>query len=430
METLSIRFDSRRPQGCVRLPGSKSIGNRLAVMAYLRGESLSSANLSTADDTVLMQKLLDEVRVRRGAGSAGLAFHEPVCLDCGNAGTVIRFLTALLAFEPGLWLLDGCDRMRRRPIGPLAESLRSVGADIRYDGEAGYPPLLIQGMAASGVRTKVWTIDASLSSQYVSALMLVACRVPGGIRLRLTGDRSVSRPYVRMTAALLREAGVRIEESPDGAEYRVEGLPTAAMSRTVEPDWSSASYLYGLSALSEGGVVRLPGLRPDSCQGDRIVAEWCAAWGVESRFCADGLHIERRVCRRPDFVTLDFTDHPDLVQTMAVVCAASGVEARFTGVGTLRYKETDRLTAVITELERLKVKAVMCGENELYIAAGRIALPVDTVVRTYGDHRMALAFGMLSVLGTVTVEAPSVVRKSFDAYWRSLAALGAEMAFR
>lgn len=458
METLSIRFKPGRLTGRVAVPGSKSISNRLLVMAYLGGMDYHPANLSTADDTVLMQKLLDEVAAHR-VSRGGAADAGAVRLDCANAGTVLRFLTALLAFEPGEWLLDGSPRMRRRPIAPLVETLQAVGADIRYTAEAGYPPLLIRGLDAAAVREKMWPVDASMSSQYVSALMLAACRVEGGARLRLTGERT-SQPYIRMTAALLRAAGVEVGDT-EAAEFKVCGRPSAALPPYVEPDWSSASYFYGLLALSEGGELFLPGLTANSCQGDSIVAEWFKAWGIESRFESDGLRLCRRENRRPSAVAFDFAHQPDLLQTMAVVCAGSGAEARFTGVKNLRYKETDRLAAVVTELNRLGFVAELQGEGEMTVGPSRMAAPskpseqaasssghpqtasnrVETssghpktntgpLIHTYGDHRMALAFSMLAVLRPVTIENPAVVRKSFDTYWTSLASLGAEMDLR
>ncbi|MDE7149806.1 MAG: 3-phosphoshikimate 1-carboxyvinyltransferase [Bacteroidales bacterium] len=427
MATLSIRFKPGRLTGRVAVPGSKSISNRLLVMAYLAGVDYHPDNLSTADDTVLMRTLLDKVAAHRsGRGTATGA--GAVRLDCANAGTVLRFLTALLAFEPGEWLLDGSPRMRRRPIGLLVAALQAVGADIRYAAEVGYPPLLIRGLDAAAVREKMWPVDASMSSQYVSALMLAACRVEGGAQLRLTGERT-SQPYIRMTAALLRAAGVEVGDT-EAAEFKVCGRPSAALPPYVEPDWSSVSYFYGLLALSEGGELFLPGLRQDSCQGDRIVTEWFKAWGVESRFEADGLRLSRPLCCKPAVLTLDFTHQPDLLQTMAVVCAGSGIEARFTGVKNLRYKETDRVAAVVAELNRLQVAAEVQGDDTLVIASGQPEIKPGTVIWTYGDHRMALAFSMLSVLRPITIENPAVVRKSFDTYWMSLASLGAEMDLR
>ena len=431
METLSIRFKSPSLTGKVAIPGSKSIGNRLLVLAYLGGRlhDYHPDNMATADDTVRMRRLLDEVAAQRVVRAGGADNTGAVRLDCANAGTVLRFLTALLAFEPGEWLLDGSPRMRRRPIAPLVEALQAVGADIRYAGEAGYPPLSIRGIEAASVKTGDWAIDASLSSQYVSALMLAGCRVPGGVRLRMTGERTVSQPYIRMTAALLRAAGVAVGDA-EAAAFEVCGLPTAALPASVEPDWSSASYFYGLLALSAGGALHLPGFLKDSCQGDRIAAEWFEAWGIESRFEADGLHIERRTPRCPKRVALDFTHHPDLLQTMAVVCAASGVEARFTGIRNLKYKETDRVAAVVTELNRLRVTAETPDDDTLIIPSGQPEIKPETVVQTYGDHRMALAFSMWAVVQPITIAEPAVVGKSFEGYWTSLEALGAEIALR
>lgn len=424
METLSIRFKPGPLSGCVPIPGSKSISNRLLVMAYLAGVDYHPDNLATADDTVLMQKLLGEVAAHRGGRAAGA-----VRLDCANAGTVLRFLTALLAFEPGDWLLDGCPRMRRRPIGPLVAALQAAGADIRYAGEAGFPPLRIRGVDPAAVTSRLWNIDASMSSQYVSALMLAACRMPDGVSLRMAGGKPVSQPYIRMTAELLRQQGVRVQAADGG--FGLSGrLRKDAWPPVVEPDWSSASYFYGLLALGEGGELFLPGLAANSCQGDCIVAEWFEAWGVESRFESGGLRLCRRENRRPAAVELDFTHQPDLLQTMAVVCAGSGAEARFTGIKNLRYKETDRVAAVVTELNRIGVPASTPNDDEMLIPSGQPEIKQETVINTYGDHRMALAFAMLAVLQPVAIENPAVVRKSLATYWPLLTSLGAEMDLR
>lgn len=438
METLSIRFKPGPLSGCVPIPGSKSISNRLLVMAYLAGVDYHPDNLATADDTVLMQKLLGEVAAQRvGRATAGAPNAGAVRLDCANAGTVFRFLTALLAFEPGCWLLDGCPRMRRRPIGPLVAALQAVGADIRYAGEAGFPPLRIRGMAPSAVTSGIWEIEASLSSQYVSALMLAACRMPGGVSLRMAGGKPVSQPYIRMTAELLRAGGLRVDDLAQGrgsvsgsVGFRLSGTLHGRLPAVVEPDWSSASYFYGLLALGAGGELFLPGLTANSCQGDAIVAEWFEAWGVESRFESGGLRLCRRENRRPSTVELDFTHQPDLLQTMAVVCAGSGAEARFTGIKNLKYKETDRVTAVVTELNRIGVPASTPNDDEMLIPSGQPEIKLETVINTYGDHRMALAFSMLAVLRPVAIENPAVVRKSLATYWPLLRSLGAEMDLR
>lgn len=447
METLSIRFKRQPLQGRVEIPGSKSISNRLLVMAYMAAPEAVGAcrpagglrleRLSSSDDTVLMRRLLDEVTAGRARGAVDGSGGAAVRLDCDNAGTVLRFLTALLAFESGHWLLDGSARMRRRPIGPLVDSLRAAGADIGYMGENGCPPLRINGRPAAGAG-RDWRVDGSISSQYVSALMLAACRVPGGVRLHLQGDRAVSQPYIRMTAELLRQQGVRVQAVADG--FHVQGLPVFGAAVSVEPDWSSASYVYGLLALGEGGEIRLPGFRKDSCQGDGVLVDWFEAWGVESRFDSGGLWLCRREKRCPAAVALDFTQNPDLFQTMAVVCAGSGAEARLTGLRNLKYKETDRVAAVVTELQRLGVAVDVCGPDEIRLrpaTGGRRVGSAETIgsaeiplIHTYGDHRMALAFSMLAVQRPVRIENPSVANKSFDTYWTSLEDLGAETARR
>lgn len=482
MKTLSIRFKSQTLKGRVEIPASKSISNRLLVLAYIasrqndaaRAESAAAlqdaSRYATAEDTVRMRQLLakiaaavaaretdareaDVAREVRGAarktGSVRKTATEacktkasaevPVTLDCGNAGTVLRFLTALLALEPGLWRIDGNTRMRERPIGPLVESLRKIGANIAYEGRAGYPPLLIKGIEPDSIITDVWKVEADTSSQYVSALMMAACRVKDGARVHLSAEKVVSQPYIYMTADLMRACGVEVFQTWDGdfkgIDFWIRGPIKTLPQGGVEPDWSSASYFYGLLALSEGGDMLLPGFQKESCQGDKKVAEWFEAFGIESRFEAQSLRLIKKENRRPERLELDLTAYPDLAPTMAVVGAACGAETRLTGLQHLHHKETDRLDALVTELNRMQVKAEARLSSEksavtdmLYIPAAKsevASTASSPKIHTYGDHRMAMAFSLWGMLRPIEIENPEVVIKSYDGYWSALESLGA-----
>lgn len=491
MKTLSIRFKSQTLKGRVEIPASKSVSNRLLVLAYIasrqndaaKAESAAAlqdaSRYATAEDTVRMRQLLEKIaaavaareadaREARGAArktatdarktKTKAAAEAPVTLDCGNAGTVLRFLTALLALEPGLWRIDGNARMKERPIGPLVESLRKIGANIAYEGRAGYPPLLIKGIAPDSITSDVWEVEADTSSQYVSALMMAACRVKDGARVHLSAEKVVSQPYIYMTADLMRACGVEVFQTWDGdfkgIDFWIRGPIKKLPQGGVEPDWSSASYFYGLLALSKGGDMLLPGFQKESCQGDKKVAEWFEAFGIESRFEAQGLRLIKKENRHPERLELDLTAYPDLAPTMAVVGAACGVETRLTGLQHLHHKETDRLAALVTELNRMQVKAEARFSSEksavtdtLYIPAterevassapSTTAAPPDNPsaassksasspkIHTYGDHRMAMAFSIWGMLRPIEIENPEVVIKSYDGYWSALESLGA-----
>ncbi len=476
MKTLSIRFKPQPLKGRIEIPASKSISNRLLVLAYIAslqndaasavGEAAlqDTSRYASAEDTVRMRQLLDKIAAavaaretdaaRKTASDArkvkaACAAQDRVLLDCGNAGTVLRFLTALLALEPGLWRIDGNERMRERPIGPLVDSLRKIGANIEYEGREGYPPLLIKGMEPDSVTTDVWNVEADTSSQYVSALMMAGCRVKEGIRVHLSAEKVVSQPYIHMTADLMRTCGVEVYQTWDGdfksIDFWIRGPIKKLQSGRVEPDWSSASYFYGLLALSKGGEIFLPGFQKESCQGDQKVAEWFKVFGIESRFETEGLRLIKKEDCRPSVLELDLIAYPDLAPTMAVVGAACGVETRLTGLQHLHHKETDRLAALVAELSRLNVKAEArhAAENStvtdmLYIpAANREVAPSNsevsataapsTKIHTYGDHRMAMAFSLWGMLHPVEIENPEVVVKSFDGYWSALESLGAEL---
>lgn len=474
MKTLSIRFKSQTLKGRVEIPASKSISNRLLVLAYMamrqndaaRKEALQDiSRYATAEDTVRMRQLLAKiaaaVAAREARGAARKTATEacktkasaeaPVTLDCGNAGTVLRFLTALLALEPGRWRIDGNKRMRERPIGPLVESLRNIGANIEYEGKAGYPPLLIKGIEPDSITTDVWKVEADTSSQYVSALMMAACRVKAGARVHLSAEKLVSQPYIYMTADLMRACGVEVFQTWDGdfkgIDFWIRGPIKTLPQGGVEPDWSSASYFYGLLALSKGGEILLPGFQKESCQGDKKVAEWFEAFGIESRFETKGLRLIKKENRRPERLELDLTAYPDLAPTMAVVGAACSAETRLTGLQHLHHKETDRLAALVTELNRMQVKAEARLSSEksavtdmLYIPAASTDRPVawsevasaassksasSIKIHTYGDHRMAMAFSLWGMLRPIEIENPEVVIKSYDGYWSALESLGA-----
>ena len=423
-------------RGEVELPASKSISNRVLVMRSLvRGACPPIENLSDCDDTMVMRRWLE---------------GDDAYVDVGAAGTAMRFSTALLCVRPGEHVITGSARMRQRPIGVLVDALRSLGADIRYEGEEGYPPLLIGGSEKlkvksekrqdglgseeikdkrekikeeRGERGRSITLSAGVSSQYISALLMIGPVVEGGLRLQLEGT-IVSKPYIDMTVALMREWGAAVEWVDDHT-LAVAPRPYQPRAFRVENDWSAASYWYEMVALStdEEAQVDLPGLWMPSLQGDASVADYFAPLGVRTEQEAWGVRLRKGACQTDTYV-LDLVEQPDLAQTLVVTCCMMGVPFRFSGLQSLRIKETDRLTALCTELGKMGflVEALDGRVLQWSPSSGAVAPRGDVVIDTYDDHRMAMAFAPCCLrTGTIAIRDPHVVTKSYPRFWEQMA---------
>ncbi|WP_317044044.1 3-phosphoshikimate 1-carboxyvinyltransferase [Hymenobacter amundsenii] len=392
------------------MPASKSESNRALIMQALAGGG-TLRNLSDANDTQLMQRLLQNPAA-------------PV-FDAEDAGTVMRFLTAYLAMTGRQAELTGTARMRERPIAVLVDALRALGARIEYLGESGYPPLQLGGLTPQPAPDeeadfRELTVRGDISSQYISALLMIGPTLPQGLRIWLTGKVG-SRPYIRMTQALMQHFGAVCRDLGEVLEVRPQAYqPT---DYTVEGDWSAASYWYALVALApEGSHLTLPTLRRYSWQGDQAIVGIMAQLGVHTEFLAD--ETLRLTKTKPvTQLTQDFTDCPDLAQTVAVVAAALGVPATFTGLDSLRIKETDRIVALQTELAKFGGALTDRGEGRFEVTAENFQVENQTVA-TYHDHRMAMAFAPLAMLGPLTIQAPQVVRKSYPQFWQELGKVG------
>ncbi len=396
-----------RLAGTVRLPDSKSIANRRLVIHALAGRPLPPPGGAEAADTRVLRRALDHFRQGKSR------------IDVGPAGTAMRFLTAYLALQPDTQELYGTARMHRRPIGPLVEALQELGARIIYLGEKAYPPLRIEAPRFSG-RHQV-TVRADISSQFVSALLLIGPYLPNGLYLHLEGA-PVSRPYVEMTIELMRRSGVAVHT--DGGELHVPKGTYTFPYDDLEPDWTAASYFLGMVAGSGDASIRLEALRPESLQGDRMVVEWMAQLGVLSRFDAGGLHAARGRMS-PDPLVWDFTHHPDLAQTMVVAAALAGRTATCSGLASLRIKETDRIRALQRELRKVGIRFEKAGAaDDTFVLSGTLDLSRVPVFDTYDDHRMAMALSMLAVRAPVVIRHPAVTDKSFPGFWDRLADLG------
>lgn len=401
--------------GRIALERSKSLSNRVLIIRELCETRFPIDHLSGSADTRLLEEALDAVE--RGAN----------LLDAGAGGTTFRFLAALLAFRPGEQTLTGSERMLERPIGPLVEALRQLGARIDYLGKPGFPPLRIgePELAAGGGKA---SISSSVSSQFVSALLLVGPSLPEGLHLELEGP-VVSRPYIDMTLGMMRRFGAQVEAS----DHAIRVLPGAYAPQPfeVEADWSAASYFYAFAALSESGDLLLEGLQEDSLQGDAVLAQNMRQLGVETSFEAGGARLHRSGKPTPPFVEWDFLPNPDLAQTIAVLCAAKGIHGLFSGLETLRIKETDRIAAMQQEFQKVGVWLTELPAR-LSPRTGKTYFQQEGQARwdgtpnfsTYDDHRMAMALSALGLLCPIRIEAPGVVEKSYPRFWEDLKSLG------
>lgn len=390
----------------VTLPLSKSISNRALIINALAPGAPALEKVADCDDTDVMVKAL-------ASGSESV--------DIGAAGTAMRFLTAYFAVQPGRkTTVTGSERMCNRPIAPLVDALRSIGADIDYLGKEGFPPLSINGKKLKGGKT---TIDAGVSSQYISALMMIAPVLDEGLELTLDGD-IVSLPYIRMTAHIMAQYG--IDADIDGNVITIpHGIYTTPDRFEVEADWSGASYWYEIQALTCGWTA-LAGLHEKSCQGDSAIADLFRALGVETGFETEPLRasLEASPDLSPRF-NADLSSTPDVAQTFAVTCAMLGVPFRLSGLKSLRIKETDRIAALGKELR--KVGVVLETEGDEAISWDGIRHPVMEIPAfdTYDDHRMALAFAPVAVfVPGIVINNAEVVTKSYPGYWEDLRAAG------
>lgn len=395
----------------ITLAGSKSISNRVLIIRALTTAPFEIDRLANAKDTRLLQELLAA---------------DTDVLDAGAAGTTFRFLTAYLAFKPGVQVLTGSQRMKERPIGVLVDALRQLGATIEYLERDGYPPLRISA-PKSLPESNVLRISAGTSSQYISALLMIAPTLPNGLELILEG-KVVSRPYIEMTLRLMAYFGVH--HTWENATIRVAPQTYTPRNFTVEADWSAASYYYSMAALSKSADLTLYGLFKDSLQGDAILPDIYEPLGVYTQFHESGIRLTKAGHNKTSEFEWDFLRCPDLAQTLAVTCAGLGIPGTFSGVETLRIKETDRIGALRDELAKtgVEVTPIFTGQQEQFKLNGRARWEEPPVFHTYEDHRMAMAFAPLALLKPISIADPEVVEKSYPDFWKDLQQLGFELS--
>ncbi len=400
---------SELPEAEIRLPLSKSMSGRALIINALSGLTPENLKLADCDDTRLLARGLH-------SGSDEV--------DINGAGTAMRFLTAYFALQPHRKVtLTGNSRMLQRPIGPLVDALRSLGADITYTGNEGFPPLAIKGARLRGGEL---SIDATMSSQYVSALLMIAPYLKGGLRLKLEHEIG-SMPYIDMTLEMMRRAGARAEREQLMITVD-EGGYTNPIT-TVEADWSAASYWYEIEAVSSG-FLSLLGLTAESCQGDSATARIFEQLSVTTKFNPDynGNGTAAELCASPELsprLQLDLADTPDLTPAIAVTCALVGTPFRLTGLQSLGIKECDRLTALSNELEKLGIVTEITGGHTIEWTGMRHPMLQLPEFDTYGDHRMAMALAPVAVyVPGIKIKDVEVVSKSYPQFWQHLAEAG------
>lgn len=400
-------------RGTVVLPSSKSISNRALVINALAGNKQLPENVSDCDDTKVMLKWLAT---------------NPDTIDIGPAGTAMRFSSALLSVTEGTHVITGSERMKNRPIAILVDALRTLGAEVEYVEKEGYPPLKITGNA--NLEGGELSLPGNVSSQYISALLMIGASLKKGLTLTLT-DNIVSRPYIDLTLRLINEFGSDARWVND-CTIRVEAQKYVVRDYFVESDWSGASYWYEMVALSKDAEVVLPGLFKKSYQGDSKVAEIFEQLGVKTEYLGsadndmdrEGVRLVK-TGQAVEQLNYDFVNQPDLAQTFVVTCCMMNIPFHFKGLQSLKIKETDRIEALKTELLKLGYVLQDKNDSELIWNGEKVEPQADAAIDTYEDHRMAMAFAPCAItFGSIKINNPQVVSKSYPDYWHDLEKVG------
>jgi 3-phosphoshikimate 1-carboxyvinyltransferase len=391
-------------QSAIKITGSKSETNRLLLLQSLF-PSITLSNTSNSDDSEVMQKALK---------------GNQEIVDIHHAGTAMRFLTAYFAVNEGREVvLTGSQRMTERPIQVLVEALKQLGAQITYENEEGYPPIRIKGQKLT--YNKV-SISADVSSQYISALLLVAPKLENGIELTLVG-KITSVPYIKMTLALLNEIGIETSFTDNKITVKPKKQDLVLQNLVVESDWSSASYYYSIVALSKIGTqITLSSYKENSLQGDSALVEIYKSLGVETIFENNTIILKKSEGINQQAVSYNLNSSPDIAQTIVVTCLGLGIGCHLTGLHTLKIKETDRLEALRIELTKLGA-TISVTQDSLTLEASK-HINSHTSIATYNDHRMAMAFAPLALKVPILIENAEVVSKSYPDFWEDLKKIG------
>lgn len=405
MKSVRIKQQSAVEGKIAHLPASKSISNRALILNALSGDRSVVSNLSEARDTQLMKALL--------------ASPDKIA-DVKDAGTTMRFLTAFFSVTGKAKVLTGTARMKERPIGLLVDALRKIGANIQYLEKEGFPPIEIGGLERQ-LRSEI-EIDGSVSSQYISALMMIAPSLPEGLAVRLTGKVG-SRPYIAMTAELMRSFGATLAISE--REIHISPQSYRPTHLTVESDWSAASYWYAVVALAETATIELPRISLPSLQGDHVIIQVMDRLGVKTEIDGGRALLSKKP--KSDYLEWDFSQCPDLGQTVLPVCAAANIRGQFTGLESLRIKESDRIAALQHELAKIGA-TIEESPGGVWKLSPDLRLGQPLRFETYHDHRMAMGLAPLATLMDIEIQDPAVVNKSYPRFWDDMASVGFEIA--
>ena len=409
MNSLKISGFNINSNEKIFISGSKSESNRVLILKYLFNRDIIIDNLSNSDDTKVLLKALE---------------NQTDIVDIHHAGTAMRFLTSLFAVtNKKNIILTGSDRMQERPVGELVDSLKSLGADIIYEKEIGYPPLRFNGFNQTN---KLIELRSDISSQFASSLMLVAPYLNDGLQIKLVGN-IFSKPYILLTCEILKRFGFSCIINKDEIKIK-PNKKVSIKNYSVESDWSSASYLYSIVALS-GIDLKLSSFKSNSLQGDSKLSKLYENFGVKTYFKNDEIILERSKSHRmKKFIELDLIENPDLAQTIIVTSLGLSIHTKLTGLNTLKIKETDRLVALKNEISKFNTDVII-DDQSIEIKSFPKVLPENIEIDTYQDHRMALAFSPLSILVKLVINDYGVISKSFPEYWTILQKLNFDLEF-
>lgn len=400
MQSLTLKHSTKNPKAHIQICGSKSESNRLLIINALCEQAIALHNLSDAQDTDLLLRALNSNESQ---------------IDIHHAGTAMRFLTAFFAIQDQRnVILTGSERMKQRPIGILVDALRSLGASITYLEKEGFPPLKIHGKKLTENHVR---LDAHVSSQFITALLLIAPKLENGLKIELIG-KITSLPYLMMTISMMKSLGFEI----DFQENIIQIQPKSKLDKqsfTIESDWSSASYFYSIAALSENPEIQLSAYKSDSLQGDAELQNiYKTYFGIQTQFQGNSIRLTKESNFKFQAFHLDLNSTPDIAQTIAVTCAGLNLKCKLTGLETLKNKETDRLVALQNELQKVGTKTIIT-EDSLEIVDFENACKLPQI-ETYNDHRMAMAFAPLYKKMDLEILNPSVVEKSYPQFWEDL----------
>lgn len=405
MKQLLLKKNTSQFNDTIQLASSKSESNRALIINALCGFKGELKNLSSARDTQTMIRLLES---------------KDSIADVIDAGTTMRFLTAYFTATNQNKLMTGTARMCERPIGILVDALKKLGGEIEYLDKEGYPRLLLKGLKEQ--KTAQLSMRGDVSSQYISAILMIAPYLPYGLILKLEGEIG-SIPYIQMTIRQMEAFGVKVREDWEEKTLKVAPQKYKPITYQIESDWSGASYWYSILALDQhpDSTIKLLGLKEKSLQGDSAIVDIMSQLGVKSEFDHEGVLLSKIPAQQS--LEWDFTNCPDLCQTVAVTVAALGIRATFTGIESLKIKETDRVYAIQTELAKIDAKMEEVEENHKYVVSSGFdfkSFDKTPLIDTYEDHRMAMAFAPLAMLINLKINDPDVVVKSYPEFWDDL----------